>query len=513
VEHHCDHPADGLGIDFGVLRLHAQFKAPGILMLWSAGWCLLALHYLSPALEPWIAVAPWQSAVNQWLLAAAALLFFSTARVYTEAQPLVRPQIAVGGFFVLWTTAFYLHSVSVSPQLGVALILFSIAWVFYQESRRQETFADLLLAISFLTWGALMIGEVLLPSRVTESLRVLELLPQLFAAALMVMGLYEEEKRRVEHNMLALSNVNLATSGFVGPEIQKMLSHALERVLSVVRMPAGALFLHHGNARVRPPLSPSGWRKTFAPPRRKRGWTIIWLTWFLDWVAWWCFAIGPRCFLGPHWKEKRPSGVSGSSPWARDCARSSGSACKPRSRPSAFCSSATPIAGGLRQRSFACFLRLVIKSGWQWRIVYLVQQSARRTEELHMLNEIGRALSSTLDPEALFETILSELKRLVDVSHFYIALHDAAHNEIRFEIEIHDGVTQPKRSGLRRAARDRICDAHAATSVDPRKLRGRAAQDRFDFAAGQWLFLRCAFAALRTRHRCYGRAKPSGRRI
>src|SRR6266404_6474442 len=28
---YCDHPADGLGIDFGVLRLHAQFKAPGIL--------------------------------------------------------------------------------------------------------------------------------------------------------------------------------------------------------------------------------------------------------------------------------------------------------------------------------------------------------------------------------------------------------------------------------------------------------------------------------------------------
>jgi len=62
----------------------------------------------------------------------------------------------------------------------------------------------------------------------------MEILPQLFAAALMVMGLYEKKKRRVEHNMLALSNVNLATSGFVGPEIQQMLSHALERVLSVV---------------------------------------------------------------------------------------------------------------------------------------------------------------------------------------------------------------------------------------------------------------------------------------
>jgi len=164
-----------------------SLRRQAYLMLWSAGWCLLALHYLTPALEPWMAVAPWQSAVNQWLLAAAALLFFSTARVYTEAQPLVRPQIAVGGIFLLWVVAFYLHGVSVSPQLGVAVVLFGVAWVFYQESRRQETFADLLLAISFLTWGAIVIGELLLTSRVADSLRALEILPQLFTAALMVM--------------------------------------------------------------------------------------------------------------------------------------------------------------------------------------------------------------------------------------------------------------------------------------------------------------------------------------
>src|SRR5260221_7911177 len=175
-----------------------SLRRQAYIMLWSAGWCLLALHYLSPALEVWVAVAPWQSAVNQWLLAAAALLFFSTARVYTEAKPLVRPQIAVGSFFGLWAAAFYLHSVSVSPQLGVAAVLFGVAWVFYQESCRQETFADLLLAVSFLTWGAIVIGELLLRSRVADSLGALEILPQLFAAALMVMGLYEEEKRRVE---------------------------------------------------------------------------------------------------------------------------------------------------------------------------------------------------------------------------------------------------------------------------------------------------------------------------
>ena len=59
--------------------------------------------------------------------------------------------------------------------------------------------------------------------------------------------LYEEEKRRIERNMLALSNLNLATSSFVGGEIQRMLSQALDRVLGVVRLPAGALFLHHGD--------------------------------------------------------------------------------------------------------------------------------------------------------------------------------------------------------------------------------------------------------------------------
>ena len=65
---------------------------------------------------------------------------------------------------------------------------------------------------------------------------------------LMVMAVYEEERRRVERNMLALSNLNLATSSFVGGEIQKMLAQALDRVLNVVRIPAGALCLHYGDS-------------------------------------------------------------------------------------------------------------------------------------------------------------------------------------------------------------------------------------------------------------------------
>jgi diguanylate cyclase (GGDEF)-like protein/putative nucleotidyltransferase with HDIG domain len=423
-----------------------SLRRQAYLMLWSAGWCLLALHYLSPALEPWISVAPWQSAVNEWLLAAAALLFFSTARVYTEASPLVRPQIVVGAVFVVWSAAYYMHSVSVSPQLGVAAVLGGVAWIFYQESRRHETFADLLLAASFLSWGAILIGELLLARRLSDSLRAMEILPQLFAAALMVMGLYEEEKRRVEHNMLALSNVNLATSGFVGPEIQQMLSHALERVLSVVRMPAGALFLHHGNPQGPTSVVAVGLTENFCAVSQEEGLDDH----LVDLVA----RLGGLVVFRDLGRDASWAALESEEAFRRfrQLAMSQhlrtvvGISLQAKEQAFGVLFLGTPDS----RRFTAAELRLLLALGHQIGMAvensYLVQQTARRTQELNMLNEIGRALSSTLDPETLFETILTEMRRLFDVSHFYITLHDAVRNEIRFEVEVRNGKLLPKRS-------------------------------------------------------------------
>src|SRR5215472_16154361 len=139
-----------------------SLRRQAYLLLWSAGWCLLALHYLSPALEPWTSVAPWQGAVNEWLLAGAALLFLATAQVYTGAEAWVRPQIAAGGAFAVWSAAYYLRAIPASPQLGVAAVLAAVAWVFYRVSQRHETIADLLLAGAFLCWSTILLGELLL---------------------------------------------------------------------------------------------------------------------------------------------------------------------------------------------------------------------------------------------------------------------------------------------------------------------------------------------------------------
>jgi diguanylate cyclase (GGDEF)-like protein/putative nucleotidyltransferase with HDIG domain len=423
-----------------------SLRRQAYLMFWSAGWCMLALHYLSPALEPWMAVAPWQAAVNEWLLAAAALLFFSTAQVYTNSEPWVRPQIAAGGVFAVWSAAYYLHAVKISPQLGVAAVLAVIAWVFYQESQRHETFADLLLAGSFLSWSAILIGELLLSARIANSLRALEILPQLFAAALMVMGLYEEEKRRVEQNMLALSNVNLETSSFVGPEIQQMLSHALERVLSVVRMPAGALFLHHGHAQGPTSVVAVGLAENFCAVAQEEGLDDH----LVDMVS----RLGGLVVFRDLGRDSSWTALEGEEAFRRFRQLATSQRLRTvvgislQAKEQAF---GVLFLGTPDPRRFtAAELRLLLALGHQIGMAvensYLVQQSSRRTQELHMLNEIGRALSSTLDPDTLFETILNEIKRLFDVNQFCVALHDTARNEIKFEVEVSDGEVLPKRS-------------------------------------------------------------------
>src|SRR5579885_2158379 len=76
----------------------------------------------------------------------------------------------------------------------------------------------------------------------------------------------------------------------------------------------------------------------------------------------------------------------------------------------------------------------------------LIQQTSRRSEELHVLNEIGRALSSTLQKEELFRKVWEELRRLFDVENFYIGSIDSTRDEMRFDLEIIDGVRLPKRS-------------------------------------------------------------------
>jgi diguanylate cyclase (GGDEF)-like protein len=89
--------------------------------------------------------------------------------------------------------------------------------------------------------------------------------------------------------------------------------------------------------------------------------------------------------------------------------------------------------------TFAAQLALAVEN-------FLVMNEAhRRSEELRLLNQIGQAVSSTLNADELLHVLHQEVRKLLDARNFYIALCDEERGEISFELEMEDGVYLPKR--------------------------------------------------------------------
>ncbi len=77
----------------------------------------------------------------------------------------------------------------------------------------------------------------------------------------------------------------------------------------------------------------------------------------------------------------------------------------------------------------------------------LFQQSQERAEELAILNEMSRMLSSQLSIDSIAQTIYQFSSRLLDTTNFFIALFEAEKNEINFPLAINDN--QPVESSTR----------------------------------------------------------------
>ncbi|HEX9759274.1 MAG TPA: diguanylate cyclase [Candidatus Acidoferrales bacterium] len=433
--------------------LYDQKRQP-YLLVWTAAWVVLTIHYISPAVKGIIwgttRQTPIEGAVNQWLLAVAALGFVIAARLYTQSKPWIWPLGGAAVAFGAWSAAFAFQWVTVPPYLGIAFVMFGAALVFWQEGRRQESVADRLLGLTFVLWGVMLLATVFRDqwaAMVTDQIRLLVMLPQVFSAGLMVMALYEEEKRRVERNMLALSNLNLATSSFVGGEIQRMLSQALDRVLSVVRIPAGALFLHHGDPTGPTSVVAVGLSEQFCATAQEEGLDdhIVHLVARLGGIL--VFRdLGNSGLWEELEKKEAPFSRFRSMAVLEGLRTVVGISLQAKERVFGVLLLGTPD----NRRFTPAELRLLLALGHQIGMAvensYLIQQTARRTEELHVLNEIGRALSSTLDASTLFDKIYQEMRRLFDTGNFYIAFYDSRRNEIRFELEVVGGQRLPKRT-------------------------------------------------------------------
>jgi diguanylate cyclase (GGDEF)-like protein/putative nucleotidyltransferase with HDIG domain len=418
-------------------------------LLWTIAWFLFAVHFLARVPLPSSTGLSTHAALGEWILSLVGLFFFLGAQLYAQREPWLLVAGSTAAAVLAWAVLHLLNWITVPPGVATALIFFATSLIFFQESRRQETLAERLLALTFGGWAILQLSLIL--ARENQQLQeigvwALMAVPAAFAAILMVMALYEEEKRRVERNMLALSNLNLATSAFVGGEIQRMLAQALDRVLGVVRIPAGALFLHHGDPQGPTSVVAAGLGEDFCAVSQQEG--------LDDHLVHLVSRLGGLVVFRDLAKDSAWAELEKEEAFKRfrQLAISQGLrtvvAISLQAKEQAF---GVLLLGTLDNRRFTpAELRLLLALGHQIGMAvensYLIQQTSRRTEELHVLNDIGRALSSTLNKEDLLRKIAEELRRLFSAENLYIATLHTLRDEICFDLEIVEGVRQPPRS-------------------------------------------------------------------
>jgi diguanylate cyclase (GGDEF)-like protein/putative nucleotidyltransferase with HDIG domain len=418
------------------------------LLVWSVAWVVMSVHLLlTTLLGP--AVPAWLAGIERSLLPISALVFYCAARLHARQTLAIRAVIAAAVAAGVWSFAQAYGYWNEPIGLLAGILFLAVARTFWEEGRRQESRAVALLGVTFAVWGLLSLliafrlrlnwlgGSRLLP---------LVFLPLLVTGILMVVIVCEEERRRIERNMLALSNLNLTTSTFVGGEIEKLFGQALDRVLDVVRIEAGALCVHSGGADGQTSVVVAGMGEAFS--------TAIQQDNLNETVASLVARQGGLVVFRDLARDKNWEALETEDSFRRLRQLLLGQgletviAISLQAKQRVF---GVLLLGTPEDRNFSpAELRLLLGLGHQIALSiensYLVQQTSRRSEELRILNEIGRALSSTLDLDTLLGRIYSEMLRVVDVRDFFIAFYDRDAGEVRFEIEVSEGKRLPKRT-------------------------------------------------------------------
>src|ERR1700730_14748082 len=436
--------------------LHEQSRQP-YFRAWQMAWAAYSLHYVLDAFSFYRASALAFFASSLFLVAMALCIFVSTRLMRGPSRFLwYDAALAAAGIVLAWINvqarmvagAFQpAAQPAIALDLGIAALLLYCSAVYYINGHRRGSLAFKVLAFALALWAVLMgAGQFRNPwgARFGSAANYLGPVPQMLLGIAMVMVLFENERNAVQENTLALSTLGVDPRRLLSADdLLPSMQAALDRLAGALSARRAIIYISER------------WRNLL--PSVERGFSPEFMNALTnsgagEYICELAYRQGGLFTVHDlaHMTEPLPSGSTGTfadlkkvlteadirnliavSLQTREHAF--GVILFPHAERKAFGTSGPRLMVGL-----ALQLGLTLDN-------YLIANDAhRRTPENEMRTQIGEAISSRLDQDEVLRTIHTELGQIFNTSSFYIAFQEG--DEIRFELEVENGRTLPKRS-------------------------------------------------------------------
>ncbi len=425
---------------------------------WQIAWGAYCVHYALDAWTYYRSPSRWAFLLGSVLMIAMAVCVFVSTRLIRERFRPRWHEFAIGATGVglaIWTVQTHTRNGVFYPQItpephftveaGLGAVLLYCSFQFYRYAHQKGSLAFKLLAIALALWAVLMgLGQFQNPF-LTSMLggHLLGPIPQMLLGIAMVMVLFENERNAVQENALAFSTLGVDPTRVLGArDLVPSMTSILERLVSPLPTRRAVIYISERWRSVLPSvqrgfsaelvdkLQSGGAGEYVSELAYRRGGFIT----FRDAELSEPLPAFPGARFEQFKKllaEEDIRHLTAVSLQTRE--HNFGVVLFPHTQSKVFGSSNLRLLIGL-----ALQLGLTLEN-------YVVMHDAqRRTKEYELLTEIGQAISSRLDQDEVLRTIQKELGQLFDTSTFYVAFQEG--DEVRFELEIENGVVLPKHS-------------------------------------------------------------------
>lgn len=425
---------------------------------WQIAWTCYSIHYALDAFRYYYPPAPAAFFFSSLFSIAMAMCIFSSTRLMRGSFRLrwYDGVLAFAGIAAscadLWShlqssaTRLEQRPLSMEMIFMTAVLLYCSA-VFYLHAHRKGSAAFTLLAVSLALWAVLK-GSVQFSNPLVEMFdsvgHVLGPIPQMLLGIAMVMVLFENERNAVQENTLALSTLGVDARRLLSADdLLPNMQAALDRLAGALSARRAVIYISER------------WRSLL--PSVERGFPaefleVLTTTGAGEYVCELAYRQGGLFMVHDLAQMTEPLPIGSVGAFADF----------KRVLSAADIRHLTAVSLQTREHAFGVILfphaerkafgasgpRLMVGLALQLGLTlenYLITHDAhRRTQEYELLTQIGQAISSRLDQDEVLRTIHTELGQIFNTSDFYIAFQEG--DEIRFELEVEDGQTRPKRS-------------------------------------------------------------------